>query len=145
MTSGAATTASRRSAGRSPSRRPLASKRWSPSPEPSDGCDPVRRAGRALARRRVLARGIAMSLYRILLLAFPRDFRARFGDDMSDVFEDRLRDAHARGPRATFALWTRTMLDVMAHGLAERRSARIRQRGLTRRRIVFQSLMQDVR
>jgi hypothetical protein len=56
-----------------------------------------------------------MQLYRLLLRLFPRDFRARFGGDMADVFADRLRTARARGLVAAFGFWARSAADVLAH------------------------------
>jgi putative ABC transport system permease protein len=82
-----------------------------------------------------------LRVYRLLLFVFPRGFRARFGDDMADVFADRLRDAHSRSVVAGIALWLRTIPDVIAHGLAERRSSD----RLTRRRpTMFSAWKQDV-
>ena len=62
-----------------------------------------------------------MKLYRLLLCLFPKPFRARFGDDMSDVFADRMRAARRRGWLAVIALWWRTAFDISAHASAERR------------------------
>lgn len=47
-----------------------------------------------------------LRLYRLLLLAYPRSFRRRFGDDMAQVFADM--DSHASRLR----LWPRTLADV---------------------------------
>jgi putative ABC transport system permease protein len=62
-------------------------------------------------------------LYRLLLGLFPRAFRARFGDDMAEVFADRRRAAARAGWPAVAALWARTALDVAHHSAAERRRA----------------------
>jgi putative ABC transport system permease protein len=80
-------------------------------------------------------------VYRLLLLVFPADFRRRFGDDMSAVFEDRLRAARAQGPVAIARLWTSTVADLTAHGIAERRA----RRWSRRRTSMWTSLGQDVR
>jgi len=70
-----------------------------------------------------------MKLYRLLLRLFPRDFRARFGDDLVDVLADRRRAARAQGPLARGRFWLRAAVDLAAHGLAERRHrTRISQR-----------------
>jgi putative ABC transport system permease protein len=63
-------------------------------------------------------------LYRLLLRLFPASFRARFDDDMADVFRDRLARARAAGPHAVVALWLSTLADLARHGLAERRLMR---------------------
>jgi predicted permease len=61
-------------------------------------------------------------VYRALLLLYPRDFRRRFGDDMCEVFRDRLHhdgDSIAR-------VWLRTAADVVASVAREHlRSLRI--------------------
>jgi putative ABC transport system permease protein len=65
----------------------------------------------------------AVRLYRQALRLFPRPFRARFGDDMAEMFADRLRAARRRGRLAVAALWWRTTVDVLEHASAERRQA----------------------
>jgi predicted permease len=66
--------------------------------------------------------------YRLLLRAFPKSFRARFGRDMAEVFADRLADARHRRVTNVARLLVRTGLDAIAHGLAERRLDRRRKR-----------------
>ena len=66
----------------------------------------------------------ALTVYRALLRAYPSRYRARFADDMTDVFADRLRDARRRGRLAVAALWLRTVGDVVHHAGAERRRER---------------------
>jgi putative ABC transport system permease protein len=61
--------------------------------------------------------------YRLLLYAFPAAFRRRFGDDMTALFHDRLRAARREGSIAVSALVARTIVDVLAHGLRERRAS----------------------
>ncbi len=63
----------------------------------------------------------ALTVYRALLRAFPRRYRERFGDDMTDVFADRLRESRSRGALAVAALWLRTVIDIGQHAAAERR------------------------
>ena len=67
-------------------------------------------------------------IYRLLLLAFPPAFRRRFGADMTALFADRRQAARARGRAAVGGLWLRTIADVLAHGLAERRATRSARR-----------------
>jgi putative ABC transport system permease protein len=86
-------------------------------------------------------RGDTVRLYRRLLNLFPAGFRARFGDDMADVFADRRRRARALGVLAVARLWRETFGDLVAHGLAERRARPAR----TRRPSMAQSIVQDVR
>ena len=55
--------------------------------------------------------------YRMLLALFPRDFRARYADDMTEFYRDRVRGL--RGSRFARA-WFRLALDLVASALAER-------------------------
>jgi predicted permease len=64
-----------------------------------------------------------LRLYRLLLRLFPPSFRRRFGDDMTALFSDRLREARGAGVVAVFLLWLRAVADVVLHGLGERRAA----------------------
>ena len=86
-----------------------------------------------------------MRLYRLLLRIFPRDFRARFGADMADVFADRLRAARTRGLVAVLALWMRTAADAIAHGIAERRAADRSTEHFPLRSPMRDSFVQDAR
>jgi putative ABC transport system permease protein len=79
--------------------------------------------------------------YRLLLRAFPRDFRGRFGNDMADVFADRLREARGHGALALATFWLRTIVDLIAHGLAERRAG---ERLIPRRPAMLSTWKQDV-
>ena len=52
-------------------------------------------------------------VYRKLLLAYPRSFRARYEEEMVRVFLDQVRDADVAdrsGERA--ALWVRSVADI---------------------------------
>ncbi|MEA2826463.1 MAG: hypothetical protein QOG43_902 [Actinomycetota bacterium] len=49
-----------------------------------------------------------LRLYRLLLLAYPRSFRRRFGDDMAQIFADL--ESHTSRLR----LWPRTIVDMAA-------------------------------
>ena len=65
-----------------------------------------------------------MKLYRLLLRLFPREFRLRFGDDMAEVFADRLREARRAGRRSAAFFWLVTVADVSQHSILERRHER---------------------
>jgi hypothetical protein len=82
-----------------------------------------------------------MTLYRLLLLAFPRRIRRQFGDEMARMFEEQLRSAKASG-QSVRRLWGQAAADAIAQGTAERvsgaiaslesaaRGARPRRRGI---------------
>jgi putative ABC transport system permease protein len=56
-------------------------------------------------------------LFRLLVrLAFPREFRAGYADEMSRTFAVQHREARSRGPRALAALWAEMALDAMRSG-----------------------------
>ncbi len=87
-------------------------------------------------------------LYRGLLRLYPSDFRARFGDEMVQLFGDQLRDARTRRvasrPDGAAQIWRRTLSDLaitavseharrdrtMAHSLTEAPSIPTRALGL---------------
>ena len=84
-------------------------------------------------------------LYRRLLRFYPGEFRARYGDEMVQLFGDQLRDATAGGrPSGTATVWLRTVVDLvtsatsehlrgdrtMAHSLVEPPSAATRALGI---------------
>jgi putative ABC transport system permease protein len=61
-------------------------------------------------------------VYRALLRLFPGDFRRRFGAEMLELFDARLRSAAGAGRLVRF--WTRTLLDLtLALGREYRRAA----------------------
>jgi len=64
---------------------------------------------------------IADRLYRTLLLAFPRRFRARYGASMRAIFRDRYAEAVRTERRATFL--ARTVVDVVVNAALERHAA----------------------
>ena len=69
--------------------------------------------------------GVSRRLYRLLLRAYPRAFRARFGGDMAAAFADLVGErSRAAGPRAVLALWVRTVVDVITNAAAEHARAR---------------------
>jgi hypothetical protein len=48
-------------------------------------------------------------IYRFLLRAYPRGYRARYGGPMEQLFRDRLRETH--GPVDFIRFWLRTLAD----------------------------------
>jgi predicted permease len=60
-----------------------------------------------------------MSIYRLLLRAFPRRIRVDFGDDMVRLFELQRRAARESSENMV-RFWFHACTDVVAHGLAER-------------------------
>jgi predicted permease len=77
--------------------------------------------------------------YRVLLLAYPAEFRQRFGAAMEQALVDRYRAAAARGGGAVAALIVRTLVDVAANAFALRFTQRERVP------MNWQSLLMDVR
>lgn len=63
----------------------------------------------------------AERLYRALLVAYPADFRRRFGTEAAQTFRELHRDERARGGvGAVVRLWPRTVLEVIVNGMTER-------------------------
>lgn len=59
-------------------------------------------------------------VYRALLQLYPPEFRQRFGDDMVQLFHDRLRDARAGRVRGGVAgAWLKLLVDVAATAPSE--------------------------
>lgn len=76
---------------------------------------------------------LADRIYRLLLLAYPRQFRRRYGDGMAELFRARrVRARHAGGPRAQLRIWTETLWDLFTTAPPERleswRSQQLRAR-----------------
>ena len=63
---------------------------------------------------------IAGLVYRLLLHAYPADFRNRFGNGMRQAFRDRHHAAAARGPGTVAGLLVRTVADVAVNAVALR-------------------------
>ena len=61
--------------------------------------------------------------YRGLLRLYPSEFRARFGDEMVQLFGDQLRDARTRrvssGPDGAAQIWIRTLSDLAVTAVSE--------------------------
>ena len=58
--------------------------------------------------------------YRLLLWLYPRDFRERFGSDMTEFFRDRRRSAARRGALGVVGVWARALADVLTGATLER-------------------------
>lgn len=64
--------------------------------------------------------GGAERVYRDILRLYPTEFRRRFGDDMVQLFNDRLRDAHAgRTSGGAVLVWLALIGDVLVHASIE--------------------------
>ena len=81
--------------------------------------------------------------YRVLLRCYPRGFRARFSDPMTQMFRDRYRRAAARGALPAIAFLAATVADAVRNGVAERQYAQLSY--LQRDSMVLQSLVTDFR
>ena len=64
-----------------------------------------------------------MDPYRLFLRMFPPAFRARFENDLIEVFADRLAAARRHGRASVAVCWIRTVADLTRHGVAERLAA----------------------
>ena len=96
-------------------------------------------------------------LYKLLLLAFPRRFRARYAAPMRQIFRERYQAAARQGRRPLALFLARSTLDVLCNATLERMSA-ARQWALfpnfheqlarceqERRPMIWQALVMDVR
>ncbi|MEP6691798.1 MAG: ABC transporter permease [Gemmatimonadaceae bacterium] len=61
--------------------------------------------------------------YRLLLRCYPKRFRERFEDDMTEFQRDRMRDARQLGWRDALALWCGVLADVARTAPAEHAAA----------------------
>jgi putative ABC transport system permease protein len=74
-------------------------------------------------------------LFGLLLQAYPRPFRRRYGDEMREVFAERRRDELRRaGRRGVLRLWARTVVDVATSAAAARLADLAARRGARRAR-----------
>ena len=65
---------------------------------------------------------ISERVYRSLLRAYPRSFRARYADEMARLFGDQLREARSAGGAGGIAItWFRTLVDLASSALGEHR------------------------
>src|SRR5689334_4019653 len=62
-------------------------------------------------------------VYRVLLRAYPREFRRQYGDDMIEMFRDQHRAEAERGAGSVIALWAHVVVDALRNGLPERAGA----------------------
>ena len=86
-----------------------------------------------------------MTLYRLLLLAFPRRVRREYGEDMVRMFEAQLRTARVMG-NSRLRLWCSAAADAVFYGLAERFGAPSHRPHIdVRRRGRWRSWMDSVR
>src|SRR6476659_7642599 len=63
---------------------------------------------------------VADRAYRLLLRLYPREFRERFGGDMTDFFHDRRLAARADGPLGVARVWMSAVGDIVRVALLER-------------------------
>jgi putative ABC transport system permease protein len=77
--------------------------------------------------------------YRVLLRAYPRAFRERFGAGMTQAFEDRAREARSRGAVACARFLVRSVLDVLLN------AALLRSQQKEKTPMNWQSIGSDVR
>jgi putative ABC transport system permease protein len=66
-------------------------------------------------------------LYRLLLRLYPREFRERFGGDMTDFFHDRRLAARQNGTFGVARVWWDAVADVARVALLERADATARR------------------
>src|SRR4051794_6334192 len=71
---------------------------------------------------------IADRAYRLLLRLYPREFRERFGGDMTDFFHDRRLAARQHGSLGVARVWASALADVV-------RVAALERAGTTARRL----------
>jgi predicted permease len=65
-------------------------------------------------------------VYRLLLRLYPREFRERFGGDMTDFFRDRRLHAQQLGTLGAVRVWSRAVADLIAVAVLERADATAR-------------------
>ena len=65
-------------------------------------------------------------IYRMLLRLYPRDFRERFGGDMTDFFRDRRLTARDHGALGVARVWYDALVDVVRVAVLERAEAAAR-------------------
>jgi putative ABC transport system permease protein len=95
----------------------------------------------------------ATTYYRLLLRAYPRPFRDRFGSDLEELFADVYRTRAAGLTSTALArFWIRTTVETVAQGLAERLPQRRRlplgvhhQRGPSAMTLVLEDLRHALR
>ncbi len=67
---------------------------------------------------------VSERVYRVLLVAYPKEFRDAYGPHMTQVFRDAYRESIERaGMAGLVTLWAHAVLDLLTTAFAERRSA----------------------
>jgi putative ABC transport system permease protein len=87
-------------------------------------------------------------VYRLLLHAFPREFREDVGAEMAALFRLRHREERRRGPWAVARFWGRTAADLIVNAAGERAEARRERRAARpprRKGQAMDVLAQDIR
>src|SRR5688572_25753879 len=88
--------------------------------------------------------GVAARAFRLLLTAYPREFRHTYGADMELLFAERYAESRRAGEAAAFC--ARTAVSVVGAGVAERwarvRVAR-RRKPLHSRRLSMNGTLHD--
>lgn len=73
----------------------------------------------------------AMRVYRVLLAAYPREFRREYGRRMEQAFRDLCREERRKGERGGLVrLWVRTILDLGTTAFVQRINALGREVGV---------------
>lgn len=81
------------------------------------------RSGGPHLRDRGRAVAASCRVYRVLMRAYPRDIRQRYGEEMIGCFSDVCRDeVRKSGPRGLAAVWLRTLPDLLFTAFKERSS-----------------------
>jgi putative ABC transport system permease protein len=83
-------------------------------------------------------------IYRALLLAYPRGFRERFGDELQLAFAEGRRAASGRGRRRLLAFVCTRLVDALTSGLGERfsRDGQLESKGPP---VMLTRLLYDIR
>ena len=81
-------------------------------------------------------------VYRVLLLAYPREFRRDRGAEMTQVFGDLCREEKRRGGAfGLMRVWVRTVPDLVATAFSERIRANDKEVMMQDRRLAFIGLL----
>src|SRR5215475_2633688 len=101
---GAGTTESHAKAGGPQLQRPSAFRNCCVRPGPSTCC-----SGHSPSERDFMR--LSEKIYRVLLRAYPRDYRSRYAESMEQLFRDRLRQLRPHSFIDFVALWRRMLTD----------------------------------
>lgn len=66
---------------------------------------------------------VSERVYRVLLLAYPKEFRREYGARMEQAFRDLYREERRSEAFGLVGLWVRALLDLAATALVERSKA----------------------